>query len=483
MVLYERPKPLIKRVPIIADATDKVMRWDTDNLYPQRAEATLRESSGLKTLYARIADFVNGEGFTDQIVAQTQLNNLGLKGQTANRVLQRVAREFVKWETKCAHVGYNMLGQMTAIHSLRVMDVRMKIYDQAGNITHYGYNPNWEKDGRKGQEDAITFYPRFNPDPAVVVQQIEEAGGIECYKGQIIFDTPNPNEYPDAVFHAVMNDGQVQGEASTFKVGNIQQSFLATLAVVYPGEFADEQEKQAFNALIANKAGARNAGTRIGIQDKTGTKKASDIFQSLSPENLDRLFEYTERSVKENIMESESFPAILMGKTPTGLFAQGDIEDCYTWVNAITRNRRQELSDFFSLLLSYWHEPIVTDAAITPQQYQYDEQSTGGTGAAGGGSVEINDNLKNMTGRQAINFERILRKYGRKQYDRQTASQLLQGGFGLSTEEITKLLDGIDQLNAEEEAQADPAATPAARQVKALARQRAFVVAMINEML
>lgn len=475
MVVYERPKPYIKRAPTIADTSAKILRFDSDNLYPQRAEETIRRSATLKSLMSRIADFVNGEGFLDPAIAGLIVNRKGLNGQSLNKVLGIVSHPYVRYRCVPMHVGYNLLGSISCLTPLPFETIRFGLRDKAdGCIKALAYSANWEKDGRSGNEQNIVFYPVFNPDPQVVLQQIEEAGGISKYKGQIIYHTPEDNQYPLATFDAVWDDAQVQNEVGLFKISNTQNSFLATLAILYPGEFGSTQEETDFKELIANKSGSRNAGTRIGLQDKTGQRKASDIFQTLTPENLDKLFEYTETSVKENIIESEAFPQILLGKSPSGLFAQGDIEEAYTYVNAITRNRRNEISEFFSTILRYWQDPIITDAAIIEQRYVLQS-------APGAGGIDINDNLKNMTGMQAINFERILRKYEQGKYTRAIATQMLQGGFGLSLDEINKLLDGIDELIAEEQSSA-PEAAPAA----AMARQqkvKSFIVAMQKEML
>jgi hypothetical protein len=464
-VYYEKPKPLLKRVPQINDTSEKIQRYDVDNLYPQRMEELVRRSSTLKSLMNRIADFINGEGFTDPTIAQLIVNRKGLKGQSLNKVLQITSKPYSRYETVPMHIGYNLLGSICALNPLPIETIRFGLRNKQGRITHLAYSANWEKDGRSVNDQAICFYPTFDPNPETVLNQMAAAGGIARYKGQILYLTPDDGQYPFAVFDAIADDAQVQSEIGLFKVGNIQNSFMATLAILYPGEFSSAQEENDFRDLITNKSGSRNAGGRIGLQDKTGNRKASDIFQSLSPTNLDKLFEYTERSVKENIVESEAFPAMLMGKTPTGLFAQGDMEEAYTYVNAITRNRRSQLSEIFSLLLSHWEDPIVSDCSIIEQRYI--RQS------AEGSAVDINDNLKGMSGREAINFARILRKYAQGKYDRATAETLLRSGFGLSDAEIAKLLDGLDSAAAEETAQ------PEVKQEKI----QSFIVSMAREML
>lgn len=468
-VYYEKAKPYIRRVPTIEDTTDKILRFDTDNLYPQRAEETVRRSATLKSLMDRIADFLNGEGFQDPVLANLIVNRRGLKGQTANKVLTIQSAPYARYRTFPMHVGYNLMGQMCELNPIPFEYIRMGLKNKEGKVTHYGYSSNWERDSRKCNENNIRFYPRFNPDPSVVLEQMEKAGGIYNYRGQILYLTPEDDIYPLGSFDAVMDDAQVQNEVGMFKIANVQNSFFGTTLFVYPGVFASTSEEADWKNMLAGKVGGRNAGKRIGIQDPSGLKKASDMVQAIDTPNLDKQLEYTEKSVKENIIESESFPTMLLGKTPTGLFAQGDMEEAYTYVNAITRNRRQELSEIFALLFSYWETPIVTDAAIIEQRYIRN--------SAEGTAVDINDNLKGMSGREAMNFARILRKYAQGKYDRTTAETLLRSGFGLSEEEIKKLLDGLDQAASEDAPMPGQQATPPAQKVAN------YIVAMSKEML
>lgn len=470
MVLFEKARPLIKREPTVVDVTEKILRFGSDNLYPQRAEELVKRSATLQSLMNRIADFVNGEGFVDPVVANLVVNRQGLKGQTANKVLQKVSHPFVRYATFPCHVGYNLLGQISEINPLPFETIRFGLKNKEGCITHFAYSSNWERDSRSGNEQNIRFYPRFNPDPAKVLEQIEKAGGIYNYRGQILYLTPTDDVYPMATFDAVYDDAQVQNEIGLFKIANTQNSFIGNSLIVYPGVFTSNEEEQSWKDLIAGKVGVRNAGSRIGIQDKSGLKKASDMIQPLNMPSLDKMFEYTEKSVKDNIIQSEGFPEILLGKSASGLFAQGDMEEAYTYVNAMTRNRRAQLSEIFSLIFSYWETPITTDAAIIEQRYIRN--------SAEGTAVDINDNLKGMSGREAINFARILRKYAQGKYDRATAETLLRSGFGLSEEEIKKLLDGLDQA-ASEEAPAPGAAAPAVPGPKTTA----FIVAMSKQML
>lgn len=438
MVVYDKPRPYLKRVPIISDPSEGILRYDYDNLYPQRAEEIVRRSYTLKAVIDRVADFLNGEGFLDPKIASLVVNTKGWRGQSLNAVLNSVTPTFAKFNSICLHIGYDLNYRVASIEPIKFEYIRLSLRE-TGELM---YSTNWERDGRKENIHNAEIYHAFNPNPDVVAAQIEEAGGIEDFKGQILYFTPDPGQYPLASFDPVFDHAQAQGELGVLKISDIQNNFLSTLAIIYPGEFASDAEEFEFKKLISSKSGARGAGSRIGIQDKTGLKKAGDIFQQLSPVSLDKLYEFTETSVMNAIMENEAMPKELLGVRPeSGMFNQDNMEQAYTYYNAITRNRRAIISEVFSYILQHWSKPIASDCKIKQQEYiQKTVEETATEGA-----LEINDNLKNMSGAQSINFARILRKYGKGEYSREQATVLLRGGFGFTEEEISSLLDGYDQ--------------------------------------
>lgn len=439
MVFFDKIKPFYRRVPTIADVTDDIQRFDLDNLYPQRAVEVIRWSHTLKAVLDRNADFLNGEGFQNSIIAAMKMNNRGFDGETGNDVLNKVCKTYAPWKTIPLHINYNLNYRICSITPIPFEYCRLGVQDDCNKVTKIVYSTNWEQDGRKETKSRkLVFYDIFNPDPATVMFQISEAGGIENYKGQILFLTPDLWKYPDPTFNPVFDDAQAEAELSMFKVAITQNKFLADLGIVYPGEFESEKEKAEFEELIEGKSGARNAGKRIGMQDKTGKLKASDIFTVLTPANNDKVFEYTEKSISSSIRENYSMPSELIGKDPeVGMFNQDNMESAYTYYNAVTRNDRAIISRAFSKILAYWETPINDPCIIKPQQYILDSE-------AGTAGVNVRDNLANMSGRQSQNMGRIIRQYAQGKITYEQAKVLLQGGFGLSNEEIDKIL-GINE--------------------------------------
>lgn len=450
MIYYEPVKPILLRVPTVVSRSQHMQFYDTDNLYPQRCENAIKRSYTLRSIVGSVSEFLSGEGFVDPFIAKLIVSDENGMPVSLNKILMKSTDPFSRYKTIPLHIGYNLRGRISSITALKFEYIRLGMPDEDGKITTYKYCTNWELDGRKELKSRPTVYDYhvFNPDPENVLEEIEECGGIDEYHGQIMFLTPDLYEYPVATFDPVLDDAQTQSELGQFRLGYTQNGFMATLAMVYNGEFESEEEKKAFQELTKKKKGAKNANSIIGLQDKSGTKKANEIFQKLEPANLDRLFEVTEKSAKDAIMENEGWPKILIGvEREGGIINQQSMIDAYQMANAKTRRRRMYIAEVFAMLLAHWEKPIQTDAAIKELQYVYvaptavpavqlPENSTPETKdvnpQAPAEQVQINENLKNLTGLQSAALDRILRKYTKGTYTREIAKEMLKSSAGFT---------------------------------------------------
>jgi hypothetical protein len=441
-VKYSKTRILTKRVPTVVDFTDNIQRWDSDNLYAQRADEVVKRSFTLKAVLDVEADFINGEGFADDVLGKCIINYSTRQGQTANALLKKFSKPYGRYDAAVLHIGYNLNYTISSIELKPIEHFRFGLPDKDGLVHKIYHCLNWERDARKGLsvDRLITPYDMFNPDPTVVAQQMLDAGGAYCYKGQILFFTEEEGQYPLATFDPVWEHAEAQARCATAKVAAIDNGFGGTVAIVYPGEFESAEEKAEFEAYIDSKSGPDGINSRIGIQDKSGTKKASDIFQQLQPVNVDKMWEYTENSASDAIMENYATPKELIGKRPeTGMFNQENMVQAYTYKNARTRNKRTRVSELFAMLMQYFQTPIITEALIKEQQYTVNGVPVAGTPPAPGTpptpAPAANSNIQNMTARQRQNFKRVLRDYTEKKTTRAQAEAELKG-FGLTAEDI-----------------------------------------------
>lgn len=502
----EQSGPYLKRIPTRIDRIKGIQTYGKDNLYPQRALEIFYQSYSLKACVRCLCDFTHGQGFVNSDLNKIIVNDDGIGGTTLFDLLKLICWEYSWSDGIPLHVGYNMLGQMNNLRHIRFEYNRMGLADDENEVSDYKYSVNWEGDKAKnGQRRVwVDSYHKFNPDPEVVLQQIEEAGGIANYKGQLLYLTPIPDEYPKVTFDAVMDHAQTQGDSGEFAVGITQNAFLGNTAVVYSGEFESEEERLKFQNYINGKRGARNAGKMIGIQSKNPDVDVKKMFQNLDMPRSDRMFEYTDKHVKDAIRENYAIPMEVLGIAPeTGMFNQSNIREAYNLYNSKTQPRRDVVSSLFKKLFAYWVEPIDDDFEIKPQQYTstvYDDKlatvvielqdsisqgktttesailvmmkvynfseedatmiigtpvsaapagaapvAPGAPAAAGGDPAAVqpitNQVLTNMTGRQNQNLKRILREFKADPSTRVLTKTHLQTGFGLTDQQIEDILN------------------------------------------
>lgn len=445
MISYSKAKVLTKRVPTVVDFTENIQRWDTDNLYPQRALEVIKRAYPLKQALETLSDFINGEGFADETLAKLVVNTRKRRGQTMNAVLSKLSKPAAQFHAFVLHIGYNLNYRISSIEVKPIEHFRFGHPDSNGEHNKIFHCLNWERDSRKMAENdrIITSYDLFNPDPAVVAEQVTERGGICNYKGQVYFVCENQDDYPLATFDTVWEHAEAIGESALAKISAIRNGFGGTIAVVYPGNFESEQERRQFQEYIEGKSGAAGTNSRIGIEDKSGTRKASDMFQQLAPPRVDRLWEYTETSAAAAILENYAQPKELQGVRPeSGMFNQENMLQAYTYYNSRTRNYRNWITEVFVDIMQYWDTPITTTAEIIEQQYIVNGQpvtETPATPTLASGApapAPTNDAIKNLSGRQMQNFSRIVSKYAKGVINKAQAAQLLKAGFNLSDEEV-----------------------------------------------
>lgn len=367
--------PVIKRLPVRVDYTDgAIQRFDKDNLYPQRAKETMYRSYTLTGIIEKLAGFLNGEGFVD-----ANLNSIIVDddGTTLRELLDKVSQDFAWANSFALHFQYDLNYQIAQICHVPVEYCRLGIPDDDGEVEKIVYCTNWERDYLKEKKARrIIEYDRFDPNPEEVAEQIEECGGIEFYKGQIYyFSLEGKDQYSKASFDAVFEQAQTQAEIALYVLNNVVNGFTAGHIMMYPGRFQDDTERATFKNRLKEHKGSMGANSIMVIETGTGdgTVKAGDLLVKTDLPNNDKMFEFTLNWIEKSILQNYGMPYEILGKVPdTGLFTKQQVEDAYTYYNAVTRDKRTILSRELSKIFMYWSKPIVSDFKILDQRYTVD---------------------------------------------------------------------------------------------------------------
>lgn len=491
-------QPYIRRLDVFLDRTYGFQTYgdDGDNLYPQRVEIVRDRSYTAKIAVEKTADFIYGKGFQDPILAKLIAN---ASRQTFNKVLNILSKDKALFTGFALHVKYNPFSyKIMEVSPVEFSYIRLGIPDDDGNVTDIKYFHNWERDYNKTLHHVFDPqpYPIFNPDPTVVRAQIEEYGWDQ-YPGQILYWTPKPGVYPKCAFDPVFDDAQSQSEIGIFQLSGIQNKFSAQHIFKYPGRFETEEKERAFKRQLKNLTGAEANGSMMVVENPAGEAgQPLDLIESIQMQNTDKMHEFTAKNVKNAIRESMAVPAPILGQLPeSGMFNQEQIKEAYAYFNTITAKHRDEVSEVIKEIISHWNTPIAISAyEIQSLEYgaetnktlievvgvggsqallailtQYAEgklteaqtsntlqilfgippedanrmiqkQLQGATPVPGQTGVpaeqSINDNLKNLTGKQMQNIQRIVRKFNKTELTYDQAKEMLKSGFAFTDDQV-----------------------------------------------
>lgn len=346
-------EPIIKRLPIKRDRTDDIQTYDVDNLYPQRMEEISRTSPIAKSCIRVFSKFIEGMGFEDENINRIKINR---RGTTVRDLLRVASKSWAHNQAFATHFNYNMLGEIREITPLFFKYVRMGLADRLGRISTLAFSTNWEQDPEKIRKE-VQHFPVFDPSPDTVLSQIEEAGGIRNYPGQILYFTPEPDQYPLATFDPMVDSVQSSGEIALFELANLQNGFMAGHIINYPGTFDDETDKEKVAAELREFKGARNAGTMMLVENPSLISRP--LVEKLEHPNNDKLFEVTSRNVKNTIVEGFTMPKPLAVINPeTGMFNKEDMINSYVYFNILTQEVRDLFEDIFQDFLEPFWRPI-----------------------------------------------------------------------------------------------------------------------------
>jgi hypothetical protein len=362
------------RIPNWIDRRYKIQGYGEDNLYPQRAMIARDNSKTVLPCTAAYAEFLSGGGFTDPSLSALVVNR---KGHTANDLLDHIARSMSWANGFFIHVGYNLNYKISSLKLLNFEYNRFGLPDEDGDFYDIKYCTNWENDPNKNYNGAVEIcdYPTFNPYPEVVKSQIEAAGGILNYKGQIFYWTPEEGQYPRCTFDVVLDEAQTQTEIALFDLSMEQNGFKAGHVMTYPGKFETPEEQSMFMKGI-NQFTGRGAGSVLVLENPDGTLKANEIITPLQMQNTDGLHTNVDKRTKDAIRETFGMPPEIIGYVPeSGAFSTQQMQDAYTYYNLKTQTGRNIISRQLKKLFTNWKDPIATTFDILPKAYSTGTQT------------------------------------------------------------------------------------------------------------
>ena len=374
--IWKRLTPWTKNIEVYAN--------DVDNAYPERMDRLINNSVTAKSAASIMVQYLIGKGYgevNDSLIVNRD-KNLKLIDFADD-----VADDLVKQRGVFIHVNWNAMYQIADFKVLAFEQCRVGKMDSdeyAGKIL---ICKDWA-DSKKNSAHAIDV---FNPRKKIIDAQVEKAGGWEHYKGQVLYVNMDTKLiYPLSRIDSVADDCDSEAQAATYKNRLLRKGFFGnTLVVTRPlvGEglepgskelFEAESERDSFQQAIKDSLGAENTGGVLCLEMDFAGEKLEDaiMIKQIESKIDDKLFEYTESSVRENILVAfNNLPSGLMKTSETSLFGNSgeairEMKRTY-WEN--TTKERNLLTSVINQLLQQSQEysqtiiePInlITDATV-----------------------------------------------------------------------------------------------------------------------
>lgn len=361
-----------------------IKAYGRGNLYPQEVKAILDASSTGAQCADRYARFIEGEGIANAAIYGLEVNRYG---ETADDIVTAVAQDLANYGGFALHVNYDLACRIVEMQHVPFESCRLQEDDDSGYIGHIVTHPDWTARTTRGgkivkvSKDTIVTYDRFNPDPAIVRAQIAASGGIEYYRGQIMWvSTAGRDRYPLPKYDRVLTDLSTDEGLSNIKFRNARCNFLASAFVITKRSQTlndvDERQRaveaQGFAEELAQFQGDETGNVLISLTVDNDEDKPEIL--SFPTKNFDKDFTVTDNSVVERIysaFEQEPFLCIRSGKLG---FSGTTIHDCYNYYSSLVNKEQRIISRALERVFDNWHEPLAsTNCDIKPLTYNVEK--------------------------------------------------------------------------------------------------------------
>ena len=363
-----------------------IQAYGEDNLYPQTLKNIVSASSTGSECADRFADFIEGNGFREVSFSEYVVNR---KGDTADDIHALVCRDIADYGGLALHVNYNILGEIVELHHIPFENCRLLEEDDNGYVSKIAIHPDWTGNKtRKGtriktSKENIDYINVFNPKKNVIQAQIEAAGGIEYYKGQVLWvSMAGKQTYPTGKGDRVITEMSTDEGLANVKYRNVRNNFLpAGMVITRKGSSVsyDEEgneikdnthnEDSGFSDAILSLQGDVNSNKIMEVEIEAEEEEPK--FVAMATQNYDKEFTVTDASVVERIYSAygqEPWYCIRVGKVG---FSGDILEDAFEYYNSIVSKQQRLIERTFDRIFKYWYEIAnpSNDYSVEPLKY------------------------------------------------------------------------------------------------------------------
>lgn len=414
-----------KRVDTYNNRGLKIQAYGEQNDFPQRIAEIVEASVTGNACVSVYTKFIVGRGFADADFYKAVCDS---KGTTVDALLQAVGEDYARFGGFAIHINYNALYEIVSASHFPFEWLRFEQLDENYRFDRLAAHPDWGRRYTKlraFRNTDIEYFHFFNPDPEVIQREVEEAGGWNGYKGQILyFSNKGVKVYPTPTFEAAVTDMSNEEGLSNITQRNVKHNFLPSGMIVdYDNTSNSDDQENETKEELKEFQGDTNAGKILYINIKNGEQKPE--FIPFVGKNFDKDFEQAEKKTPEIIGRAFSQPPILRAEDVGANFGADLMRNAYDYYNSITESERQIVSREFEKIFSLWYDKTINieqNYDILPKYYR------------------VNQTLAERLGN---NIDKVLEILSDTTKNERAKSVILSTLYGIEDDEIDKLLEGL----------------------------------------
>lgn len=433
------------KIPEFKEVSSKdYIMYGEDNKFLIHLLYLYNKSSNHSAIVNGKVKYIYGKGLE---VAGTKMAVVNKYQESINKVLRKIITDTELFGGYYLEIIWKMAGTLEVYH------MPFQCLRKAKDGKGFYYKKNW-MDYREKER----FIPDFDP--------LDKRGAqIYAYKEY----RAGNDIYPMPGYFAALNDIETDVEISKYNLSVIKQGmFSSKMITFYNGDPGEEAKKKLEKGFKDKFTGSDKAGNvMLVFNDKNGT---TPTVEDLSTTDLDKLFDQLNKTTQAEIFTGHEItsPMLFGVKTEGQLGGRSELETAFEiFKNTYVNFKQESIEESISFLYPYFDmQPLklqsvdfigfkLSDeklAEIMPKEWVWEKIGYAPpvtTAPVQGEPMATNENVKNMTGRQFQNLNRVITKYRNGKLDKAAATLLLRNSFGLSDEDIETLLTKESDFEAD----------------------------------
>lgn len=424
------------RIPEFKEVKSKdYILFGEDNKFPDHLLYLYNKSSNHNAIINGKVTYILGNGFK---IDGTNLEKVNRHGESFNKVFKKFCHDIEIYGGAYLEVIWNKSGQIADL-----LHMPFKALRKAKTDPGFFFAEDWTK-----YQKNERYIPPFDLNNRVGSQ-------IFSYKEY----RPGVEHYPLPGYFGALNDIETDVEISKYYLSVMKNGqFTGKIINFFNGEPTSEEKRELERMYKDKFNGSENAGKTMLTFNSANGKEP--VVTDLSSTDLDKLFEQLNKNVQQEIFAGHlvTSPLLFGIAQPGALGNRSEMQDAYeifknTYVNEKQMALEEVANVFFSLygverLKIQPVNPIgfkLSEDKLTeimPKEWIFEQLGVDITKyqPVSTEPSQVNENLKNMTGRQNQQLLRVIRQYEKGKLTREQATQILRTSLALSDDDINVLL-------------------------------------------